>query len=1184
MSDCTNIPTLDDIETSKKNMDTIDEVVTSNNDYTSPATDGENKLTLTGLYAKMGGVNVGDYINGTTLINVNDYVYHVPTRQAYVVKSVSDLPYLINTTLYPNPANDPKLKTFTEVSKADFDLYKQQIESQINALELGQGSGVIGYATQAELFANLDFDEGSIGYVTNDVTPVNNGTYLKVGVSGSGSWVQSNDDIASQAYQKSNLVEQLNEIVQIQSLATGINMFDKDHPSNIPNTFLNNDGTTSTGLNYYTVSHFIPVFEGGEVFLSKGAYPTSSASVCYYDDNLNFVRGENAASSIIPQIGEKFVKVSLRHDVAGAPAYSDLVVSDIRQATGLPYRKILNATTSYDIYPEGKIDFYTPTIRNNNGEVITSNVTTRWFGFDKSVKCAQTGNTYVYKKSDVGGKKYVAMMFSYHNNAIDTPITQINVLGSEGYNTSLTSPTTLQSFDLDCGNGVVLHGKVVEFAATHDHFYLGTIRSFPNTTAEMFGFALMQYRESDGVDLAKQYISDCLSRGQRREVTNRVKDYLENEYSGENLFPAGMFDAEYPPRRSGSPIVDVTAEPLLDLGFDKAYLQRQTGNEFAYVVDERIGGKDLLVAAINYSEPFNSSILNVFSSVEPLGSLNIPTVLHEFTEDIGDGVQILYKIVRVTALDKTLYLGTAVVPSWDSYWCGQFALDVTGFSITSGSIVALQRFYRKTISEKLSRKSVVSTLRSLSDFKQDNTTSVEIAGEFLTIESNRVTRKLSAYRNSDSVTSSIVFNYATDAIDGNDLAGGLVSGDDVAPIHAYGTTLMANHSYIGDILTASGHNKTSIDIGSVYSNGGNDYVLVEVISPNSLVVMRSGSNSNAPSSGVLTYVSGGSDTSDITYTSRVLQQIYPCYTNYRKNSFLDNYLIDEQDGFYSYSNNFKIVESYDLLERQSIYDWYVNDYDGTRNPTGESVMNYSGAFRFDNEGNCTQSGYYVVTQPFLMADIMGLQSVRKLTTEYYIPKTVAFNYDGSQVNFSLKASSTTCSGGSQTSIFFTPDKLDGSAIPSDRWVQINSDGTYYAMGFAPLGDAGNNRAGNVTAFTCEIRGNTDKIYPRLLDVGDFTTSVGDSWSFVGYRNVGKPQGIETCSYPVRTDGDDFYYVDYHNVSSIDTLDMPTDFIGRNFEIIESRNVLIYGSLMSARMTFNVDCVGDYGYIVLRIIA
>lgn len=67
-------------------------------------------------------------------------------------------------------------------------------QGDIEALQIAQGGGIIGYATQAELYADLAHDAGTVGYVNDDPTPANNGNYLKVGASGAGSWAQSSYD------------------------------------------------------------------------------------------------------------------------------------------------------------------------------------------------------------------------------------------------------------------------------------------------------------------------------------------------------------------------------------------------------------------------------------------------------------------------------------------------------------------------------------------------------------------------------------------------------------------------------------------------------------------------------------------------------------------------------------------------------------------------------------------------------------------------------------------------------------------------------------------------------------------------------------------------------------------------------------------------------------------------------
>ena len=68
------------------------------------------------------------------------------------------------------------------------------LSGRVDAVEVGQSAAVVGYDTQANLYANLVPVANSVAYVTNDSTPSKNGTYRKVGGTGTGSWVQSSYD------------------------------------------------------------------------------------------------------------------------------------------------------------------------------------------------------------------------------------------------------------------------------------------------------------------------------------------------------------------------------------------------------------------------------------------------------------------------------------------------------------------------------------------------------------------------------------------------------------------------------------------------------------------------------------------------------------------------------------------------------------------------------------------------------------------------------------------------------------------------------------------------------------------------------------------------------------------------------------------------------------------------------
>lgn len=68
------------------------------------------------------------------------------------------------------------------------------LSGRVSAVEVSQSAAVVGYDTQANLYANLVPADKSVAFVMNDATPSKNGTYRKVGGTGTGSWVQSSYD------------------------------------------------------------------------------------------------------------------------------------------------------------------------------------------------------------------------------------------------------------------------------------------------------------------------------------------------------------------------------------------------------------------------------------------------------------------------------------------------------------------------------------------------------------------------------------------------------------------------------------------------------------------------------------------------------------------------------------------------------------------------------------------------------------------------------------------------------------------------------------------------------------------------------------------------------------------------------------------------------------------------------
>jgi hypothetical protein len=72
--------------------------------------------------------------------------------------------------------------------------------ADVLALKAGQSSGVVAYATRAELYADLAHAANTPGMVLSDSTPAYNCYYIKIGGSGAGSWSAANWPFRTVAY------------------------------------------------------------------------------------------------------------------------------------------------------------------------------------------------------------------------------------------------------------------------------------------------------------------------------------------------------------------------------------------------------------------------------------------------------------------------------------------------------------------------------------------------------------------------------------------------------------------------------------------------------------------------------------------------------------------------------------------------------------------------------------------------------------------------------------------------------------------------------------------------------------------------------------------------------------------------------------------------------------------------
>lgn len=129
-------------------------------------------------------------------------------------------------------------------------------EARIAAVEAGQGSGVIGYATKAAMDADLAHAEGSVAIVTNDdVNPTaNNGEYRKSGATGAGSWIRSAYDPKSQVIALGSLARNRGAVFPLKSMArSGVTSTAQAY---FNNAILNVRVVGARADRYYRLSYF----------------------------------------------------------------------------------------------------------------------------------------------------------------------------------------------------------------------------------------------------------------------------------------------------------------------------------------------------------------------------------------------------------------------------------------------------------------------------------------------------------------------------------------------------------------------------------------------------------------------------------------------------------------------------------------------------------------------------------------------------------------------------------------------------------------------------------------------------------------------------------------------------------------------------------------------------------------
>jgi hypothetical protein len=431
---------------------------------------------------------------------------------------------------------------------------------------------------------------------------------------------------------------------------------------------------------------------------------------------------------------------------------------------------------------------------------------------------------------------------------------------------------------------------------------------------------------------------------------------------------------------------------------------------------------------------------------------------------------------------------------------------------------------------------------------------------------------------------SIVFDYISDIVDS------VVQrnlGDEAAPLHADNTTIGANHGYNKADLTLANHGKTVADIGSVWSSGVRQYVIVDIVSSNVLSITSRYDNEKYEL-GELTHVSGAANTSSFTPTamSNALQW-HPVIKDRTLVCAIDGTHIDlSKNGSYEFKDSVKFTEYYEIMRKTDLVEWLILH-------KGQNHVNYdavpsiamSHAYTFDHECGQTIAFNCVGLKPgtpFVDASIT--QSIKlgigNGAVYYFVPKSTPMNIGSTEYNFTQPEPIE--SKRPSANIIFNKGNNEPNATPVDRLIQLN-DQVFYATGYLPLYDADPAiRTDGAVEQYLEIRSDSLKVYPRLKHIlSQGVLNAGDNISGVAYRRYGLRENGR-IKFPVRDASGDFFFIHWLEVGKLDRVPLPADYVGRDFEIVEkSENINLLSTFASTTMLVQVGADKNYGYLTLR---
>ena len=424
------------------------------------------------------------------------------------------------------------------------------------------------------------------------------------------------------------------------------------------------------------------------------------------------------------------------------------------------------------------------------------------------------------------------------------------------------------------------------------------------------------------------------------------------------------------------------------------------------------------------------------------------------------------------------------------------------------------------------------------------------------------------------------FNFISTAYDGTHIHS---THDDITPVRTF-NTVGANHGYTS-IVSLPNTNKVTADLGSVWTDGTNEFVLLRIVGGRLIFSVPYTENSkgivSAPNinpSATLTHVSNATNTQSISITGVTAAQLYPSTGKVLSQYKVDGKVING-DGIYS-GDEVTITDSYDILDYKAIVEWAKSnvgkDYANSRNSI-DGVLRISNTYQYHDYGKCSTSHsiYALKNVSMNRTGVLQSQAIQhpSLTVYRYVHNVDTVNGINFKTPINLSTYSTNCN--------VTRENLIDSSKPVDRYVDYIGSGSNKLIAFT-MGhviDKTNSkhadRMANIPNVFWDFR-STKKSYPTVLE--GQVLNAGDFLNFQGYRNYYIPKSTTINSNVSSDKSADYIYIDEQASGSFKAL-RDESLIGKELELIDSRNFELLSDVADSQgIAYRTTGSNSYGVI------